>query len=69
MEKKEIYTREEVSELLGYGVNYLAHKRMRALLPFMRDMENGRVFYKRDVIKKFLESRKPRVGVKQIVLD
>lgn len=69
MERKELYTKKEVSEMLGYGQNYLSSKRMRALLPCMRDMENGRIFYKREVLKKFLESRKPRVGVKQVVLD
>lgn len=69
MEKKEIYTREEAAELLGYCTRYLASKRMKNMLPYMRDMMTGRIFYKREVLKKFLESRKPRVGVKQVVLD
>lgn len=69
MERKELYSKKEVSEMLGYGQNYLSSKRMRALLPCMRDMENGRIFYKREVLKKFLDNRRPRKGIRQIVLD
>lgn len=69
MERKEIYSKREVSEMLGYSVSYLSSKRMRALLPCMRELENGRVFYKREVLKKFLDNRRPRKGIRQIVLD
>lgn len=69
MERKEIYSKREVSEMLGYSLTYLSSKRIRTLLPCMRDTENGRVFYKRDALKKFLESRRPRKGIRQVVLD
>ena len=56
MERKEVYEREELRQMLGYSMHYLAKPVMRQRLPFAKDIQNGRVMYQRENILKYLKS-------------
>lgn len=50
-------TREQVADLLGTSISYLASKKMRYKLTFFKDHDNGRVFYNKEVVDAFIAAK------------
>lgn len=50
-------TREQVADLLGTSINYLASKKMRYKLTFFKDHDNGRVLYDKEVVDAFIAAK------------
>lgn len=62
------YTRKQVAELLGVTTIYLAGKRMAKKLPFMKTI-NSKVYYDKNVVDNYIQSKKDelkRRGIKLI---
>ena len=54
---KIMLTREQVADLLGTSISYLASKKMRYKLTFFKDHDNGRVLYDKDVVDAFIAAK------------
>ena len=50
-------TREQVADLLGTSISYLASKKMRYKLTFFKDHDNGRVLYDKDIVDVFIAEK------------
>lgn len=56
MTKSNLITRQEVAEMTGFSVNYLATANGRKRFPVAEILPTGRVFYNKRQVKKILES-------------
>ena len=54
---KVMLTREQVADLLGTSISYLASKKMRYKLTFFKDHDNGRVLYDKEVVDAFIAAK------------
>lgn len=61
------YTRKQVAELLGVTTIYLSGKRMAQKLPFMKTL-NGKVFYDKNVVDDYIQSKKDELKSRGIKL-
>lgn len=56
MTKSNLITRQEVAEMTGFSVNYLATANGRKRFPVAEISPTGRVFYNKRQVKKILEN-------------
>ncbi len=56
MTKSNLITRQEVAEMTGFSVNYLATANGRKRFPVAEILPTGRVFYNKRQVKKILEN-------------
>lgn len=56
MTKSNLITRQEVAEMTGFSVNYLATANGRKRFPVTEILPTGRVFYNKRQVKKILEN-------------